>query len=127
MSGSGGGRGDGFPTPTPTPRKPSDTGSGVGGGGPDGVDPCDIVQQAPLNSPQPAVVKTLNVNDILDVVLNTAGPRPILEVQRAGQVAGSLTHRGHIAIINCIQASNNYQAVVTQIQGGAVELRIERV
>lgn len=127
MSGSGGGRNDGYTGATPTPANAPPKAGGGGGGGPDASDPCDIVQQAPLNSPQPSIVQGLNVGDVLDVVLNTSGVRPVLEVHHASQLAGSLTHRGHIAIINCIQASNVYQAIVTQKQGGAVELRVERV
>ncbi len=125
MSGSGGNRNDGYPSPPLNPIGPTAGGGGAGGGA-GGEDPCDILQTAPLNSPQAAVVGTLNVGDILDVVLNKGGVRAVLEVHLTGQVAGSLTHRGHVAIINCIEQGNQYQAVVTRKQGGAVELRIER-
>lgn len=124
MSGSGGGRSDYYPpTPPPTPR-PTDGQSGAGGGG-GNVDPCDIVETVPLNSPQPTVVTTLNIGDVLQVVLVTTGPRPILEVHRAGQRAGALTHRNHLRLINCMKNGRAYQAVVVRRSGGAVELRVE--
>lgn len=125
MSGSGGGRSDYYPpTPPPTPR-PTDGGGGGGGGGGGDTDPCDIVETVPLNSPQPAIVATLNVGDVLDVVLVTTGPRPVLEVQRVGQRAGALTHRNHLRLINCITDGRTYQAVVVRRSGGAVEVRVE--
>lgn len=122
MSGSGGGRSDYYsPTPTAAPN-PSDGGGGGDGGG---SDPCDIVETVPLNSPQPVIVTALNVGDVLDVVLVTSGPRPVLEVQRNGQRAGALTHRNHLNLINCIVSGRTYQAVVVRKAGGAVEVRVE--
>lgn len=127
MSGGGGGRDDGY-IPTPAPVRPSKAGSGDGGdaGGENGPDPCDIVEIVPLNSPQPAVIATLNVGDVLAVNLNRAGPNPVLEVLApGGQRAGALTHRNHVRIIGCIDAGRTYQAVVMSIRGGSVEVRVE--
>ena len=125
MSGSGGGRNDYYPPTSPTTPKPTDGSGGGGGGGGGGADPCDIVETVPLNSPQPAVVATLNIGDVLDVVLVTTGPRPVLEVQRTGQRAGALTHRNHLRLINCITNGRTYRAVVVRKSGGAVEVRVE--
>ncbi len=102
-------------------------GGGGGGAGETDDDPCDITETAPLNSPQPAVVTTLGVGSRLAVTLATGGARPTLQVHSAAGVAGSLTHRGALAIANCIQAGNNYEAEVLNISGGQVLLRIERV
>ena len=124
MSGSGGGRSDYYP-PAPPPTREPPGGGGAGGRG--GTDPCDIVETVPLNSPQPAVVTAMNVGDILDVVLVTSGPRPVLEVHRSGQRAGALTHRNHLRLINCITNGRSYQAVVMKKFGGAVEVRVEPV
>lgn len=121
MSGGGGSRDDFGGPVIPVPKKSS----GVGGSGPaTGGDPCAIVQQAPLNSPRPAVVSTINVGDILDVVLNAGGPRPVLEVHRQGAVAGSLTHTGHVAIIDCIRQGHRYVADVVSRSGGALDLLV---
>lgn len=126
MSGGGGGRDDGY-IPTPAPVKPSKAGSGAGGGGGEGgPDPCDIVEIVPLNSPQSAVIATLNVGDVLAVNLNRSGPNPVLEVLApGGQRAGALTHRNHVRIISCIDAGRSYQAVVMSIRGGSIEVRVE--
>lgn len=140
MSGGrgGGGRDDGYQAPRPSRSGPGKeagkTGppgggaaSGGTGGGGAGVDPCDIVQTAALNSPQPAVVRGLSVGDVLDVVLGGTTARPVLEVKMSGgAVAGSLTHRGHVEIINCITAGNQYEAVVVQKSGGIVTVRVQR-
>ncbi len=123
MSGGGGGRDDGY-TPTPAPVKPSKTGSGGGGAG--GPDPCEIVEIVPLNSPQAAVIATLSVGDMLAVNLNRSGSYPVLEVLASGgRRAGALTHRNHVRIIGCIDAGRTYQAVVMNIRGGSVEVRVE--
>jgi hypothetical protein len=102
MSGSG-------PTPTPTPT-PS----------------CSSIRTAPLNSPQPGVVSGLSINDRLYVYLDKATGRAILQVRdRTGAVAGSLTFLGHLGLIDCIEQGYSYEAVVLNISGGAIQLRIE--
>lgn len=126
MSGGGGGRDDGY-TPTPAAVKPSNPSSGRGGGGGGGdPDPCDIVEIVPLNSPQPSVIATLTLGDVLIVNLNRSGPSPVLEILASGgRRAGALTHRNHVRIIGCIDAGRAYQAVVVNIRGGSVEVRVE--
>lgn len=133
MSGGGdggGGRDDGYQAPRPTRPNTAGSGtasSGAGGSGSAGLDPCDIVQTAALNSPQPTVVARLNIGDALNVVLGGTSARPVLEVRDAsGAVAGSLTHRGHVAIIDCINQGNSYVAVVVQKSGGMVTVRVQR-
>jgi hypothetical protein len=99
------------PTPTPTPT-PS----------------CTSIRTAPLNSPQPAVVAGLKLNDRLYVHLDKSTARAILQVRDlTGAVAGSLTFLGHLALIDCIEQGYSYEAVVLSISGGAVQLRIEPV
>lgn len=120
MSGGGGGRDD--YTPPKIPNRPGAGGSGGAGG--TGVDPCAIFQQAPLNSPRPSVVATLNVGDSLDVVLNLGGPRPILEVHAPAGVAGALTHTGHMRIVECIQNGHQYIAEVVNRSGAAITLQV---
>lgn len=125
MSGGGPPRDDGY-KPKPTPVQPSKPGTGIGGGGGGGNDPCDIVEIAPLNSPQAPVVNTLSVGDILDIALNLSGPNPVVEVIASGnRRAGALTYRNHVRLINCINSGRSYQAVVMSIRGGSVEVRVE--
>lgn len=120
MSGSGGGRDD--YTPPSIPVRP--TGGSGGGGGSTGADRCAIFQQAPLNSPRPGVVATLSVGDVLTIVLNSSGVRPVLEVHAPSGIAGSLTHTGHVQIIECIQLGNSYVADVIGRSGAAVNLQV---
>ena len=120
MSGSGRDRDDSTPQRKPSSRQ------GTGVGGPVGGDPCALVHQAPLNSPRRAVVPTLNTGDILSVVLNSSGPRPILEVHAPAGIAGSLTHTGHVAIIDCIRAGHQYVAEVVGRSGPAIDLQVRR-
>lgn len=139
MSGGGGGRDDGYvggvrssgggkadgPS-TGGGGGPLGGGGGAGdGGGGDNADQCAIAQRAPLNSPVPAVVATLTVGRELDVVLTSPGGRAVLEVRQDGAVAGALTHRGHLTLIRCIENGWSYKAVVTNVSGGLVELRIQ--
>jgi len=103
----------------------SSGGSGAGGGS--GDDNCDINETAPVNSPQPAVVRTLSVGDVLAVQVAGAPPRRTLQVVAPAGVAGSLTHRGALALVNCIDAGHSYEAEVITLNGGQVTVRITRV
>lgn len=128
MSGSGGDRDDYRTSTAIGSTGAAKSGGGGAGGGAEGDDPCAIVQTAPINSPNPATVAGLSVGDRLDVVLTGTAPHHVLRVQTlAGATVGSLTHRGHLALINCILAGNSYQAEVIQKTGGAVVVRVERV
>lgn len=102
------------------------SGGGVGGGGGSPSDPCDITETAPVNSPQPNVVRTLSIGDRLMVQIAGA-PRRSLQLVAAAGVAGSLTHRGALALVNCIDAGNAYEAEVIALNGGQVTVRISRV
>jgi hypothetical protein len=86
------------------------------------------VQTAPLNSPQRTVINTLNIGDSLDVVLTGSPQRQIIEVRTSsGAVAGSLTHRGHLQIIDCINQGHSYEAMVVALSGAFVTVRVQRV
>lgn len=123
MTGSGSSRDD-YSSPTPTGASKPRVGGGGGGGG---DDPCAISQDAPINSPNPPVVVGLAIGDVLDVVLTGTAPRQVLELHTSARtIAGSLTHRGHLAIVRCIEDGNAYRAEVIQKSGGAVVVRIER-
>jgi len=122
MSGSsGGGHNDGASSGG------ASTGSALGGAGGGGADPCDIVETAPVNSPQPNIIKALSVGDRLLVELAGAAPKRTIQLRANAGIAGSLTHRGALAIASCIDAGNAYEAEVLQLNGGQVLVRIERV
>ncbi len=101
-------------------------GGGGGGGGGSANDACDINETAPVNSPQPNVIRTLSVGDHLDVSLTGSAPRRTLQLIAPAGVAGSLTHRGALAISRCIDAGHDYDAEVLSISGGQVIVRITR-
>lgn len=97
------------PTPPPTPS-------------------CRASRTAPLNSPQPGVAGKLRLNDVLFVHLDKSSGRAILQVRDVtGAVAGSLTFLGHLALIDCIEEGHSYEALVTSVSGGAIQLRIDPV
>lgn len=124
MSGSGGGRRDDDVGAIPIGS--SGTSGAGGGAGGAGTDPCAIVQDAPINSPKP-VVTTLAVGDVLGIHVTGTTPHRVLEVRTlGGQPVGSLTHRGHLQLIACIDQGNEYSAEVIQRSGGSVVVRIER-
>ncbi len=100
---------------------------GGGGGGGSSSDPCDIHETAPVNSPQSNVIRTLSVGDRLDIQVTGATSRRALQLVATAGVAGSLTHRGALAIVNCIDAGNVYDAEVLTINGGQVTVRISRI
>lgn len=56
-----------------------------------------------------------------------APPRRTLQLIATAGVAGSLTHRGALALVNCIDAGNAYEAEVIALNGGQVTVRISRV
>ena len=101
-------------------------GSGSGAGGGSDADDCLFVQTAPLSSPVPAVVSGLKVGDVLEVDLqNSPSGNRLLVSTAGGQAAGSLTHPGHLKIIQCIGTGHIYKATVVQKTGALIALRIE--
>lgn len=105
----------------------SSAGVGSGGGGASSGDRCDIREPAPLNSPKSAVVDRLKVGQVLRLEVDRSGASPVLKVvDAAGNEAGSLTHRNHARIIECIDELNTYTATVIEKAGGAVTVLIER-
>jgi hypothetical protein len=102
-----------------------------GGGPPTPPTPpysCERVQTVPLNSPQPAIVASLNVNERLFVILDSGSGRRILQVRTSnGDIAGSLTFLGHLSMMECIEQGYSYEAIVLAISGGNIQLRIEPV
>lgn len=127
MSGSGGSGGDGWrPTPKPAPKKNTKDGEGGSGdgGGATPPDQCNITEDTILNSPNKAVIQTLNVGDILSINLNSGPPR-VLEAMAGAEVAGSITSPSMSQIIECIDKDWQYDAVVLSVTGGRCQVRIQ--
>lgn len=100
---------------------------GGGGGGGIRASPtisCDtLIFRTPLNSPVPAVVRSLHVGDRLDVVaLSPSGPAVVRD--SGGNDAGSITSTQLLDLLACIAQGFRYSAVVFAISGGTVQVEI---
>ncbi len=122
MSGGSGGGGD---DPRPTSIKPKKKPGGDGGGAV-GPDPCDIDKKTILNSPNPAVLRTLRVGDFLDVVIATQ-PRKILQAKKGVDTAGSITFPQMGQVIRCLEDGETFKAEVVSVSGGQCHVRVFRV
>ena len=125
MSGNNNSRDD---TPTGGGGKGGGTGGSGAGGGGQPPDACSkIYHKVIINSPKAAVLSSVGVNDILQVLVDTSGTRPVLiAANQQGQEAGSLTFNGYLKVIECIQWHQvRYRAVVEKITGALYEVRVE--
>lgn len=105
--------------------------SGSSGGGRDrdgdGSSGCEIIERVPLNSPQPAVVATLQQHEQLDVVAVPAGNGRTLAARKQGApaaIAGTLTPSSMTRLLRCIDQGNRYVAVVLSVSNALVEVEI---
>lgn len=108
----------------------SGSGGGGGSGGVERTNCEDLFDQTPLNSANAAVLKGLNVGDILKVELKTnpGGARPSVVAVRPKpkpEIAGAITSAIAPRLIDCIGKGFKYVAVVKELKGGqcTVEVR----
>jgi hypothetical protein len=100
---------------------------GGGSGSSDSASDCDIVERVPLNSPKPSGLAQLKPGATLDVVLTPGPPQSLVaKIRNTGQVAGSLTPKSLVRLLQCIKAGNIYVADVIAVKGGFVEVEIRR-
>lgn len=106
------------------------SGGGYGGGeggysGPDsGLDCSALKFTTGLASPEPTVVATLAVDDVLNVQLQGEGSQRSVDViTGAGQRAGSITHRVP-ELLRCLQSGHTFAARVVSVDGGAVRVEV---
>lgn len=106
----------------------SGSGGGGGGGSRDYESPCDKLRfEAQLTSPQPAVVSTLKVGDILDVkVVNLKG-QIVVQVLKKTKPAGGLAGPDATRLRNCVEQGHEFKATVRKINGGQVRVLVEHV
>lgn len=103
-------------------------GSSIGMGGGGNESPCDALRfEAQLTSPQPGVVGTLKVNEVLDVAVNTQKELRIVQVLRGLQVAGGLTGPDATRLRTCIDEGHHFKATVIAVNGGQVRVKVEHV
>jgi len=94
----------------------SSGGAGSGGAGGKLGDLCNLSFTTPLNGPDPAVVATINVGDVLRVDVRPGAPYPsvVCVVPTTGQVAGSLATAMEVAdLVECHAKGHRYAARVT--------------
>lgn len=103
--------------------------SGGGGGGfsENHVDCADLRFSAQLSSPQPAVVGSLKVGDVLQVNIAQLGSAQALAVLSSGVPAGTLLGANATRLRECILKGHSYCAKVTSLNGAQVLLDIEHV
>jgi hypothetical protein len=103
-------------------------GSGSGGWAPTAPsNSCErIAFRATLNSPQPAVIATLKVGDVLDVVLQTVPTNAVI-AEFNGLLAGALTGTQVNALVNCLQNGYQYNATVVSISGGHCVIAVRHI
>lgn len=89
-----------------------------------GNENCDIVERTNLNSPNPAVVASLNVGDILFISLNLGPPKRVEAQDSSGQVAGTITSAALARLIRCLESGVAFEAEVLVISGGKVEVEL---
>jgi hypothetical protein len=119
MSGGGGG-GPWRPEVTP----PTTPGPSPGGGPtPTPADPCDIVELTTINSPNRTVITGLRAGDELEVVFDPGPPQRLI-ARTAQGIAGSITSRMMLQIIQCIGQGYQYVAEVLSVNGAICQVRI---
>lgn len=101
-----------------------------GNGDESAKDDCDLSFRARLFGVTD-VAEHLRDGDVLDVVLNTSGPTPAVNVMtRNGEpaAAGSLVGQTNLGtLIRCMQAGIAYEATVTEKSGSQITVVVTRV
>jgi hypothetical protein len=88
--------------------------------------PCaNLAFDTPLTSPDQAIVQTLSVRDLLSLELRqgASGRNMVAAVTQAGHLAGAITDRT-ADLIRCLQEGFEFQAEITGINGGWVDLAV---
>lgn len=91
-----------------------------GGGGRRGnnVSKCEtLFMEATLLSPAPLILATLKPKDIL-LMEYTPPKGPVRIITAQGDVAGTITGKDMIELINCLEGGFTYRVIVKSISGG---------
>jgi len=115
MSGGGGGGGSN------DDWRRAGGGGGAGSGGPD---KCAFTERTILNSPNSAVVSTLNGGEVLLVELESQPRKRVIVKTAAGVLAGAITSARLVDIIECLELGVAYEAEVLSISGGRIEIEV---
>lgn len=96
------------------------TSSGGSGGG----NECQLNFHTPLVSPQPEVIKDLQVNDFLRVVLSDDRPNVVECITDKDDIAGTIAPSCIDELIDCLEKGYHYKAKVLSIKHGQVSVHV---
>ena len=100
------------------------SGGNFGGGGrTTGFDCSKVSIKTNVSSPNPSVLATLKVGDILKIEIRVP-TGPLLAITQTNQVLGSVFTKDPAALIGCINDGNLYEAEILKISGGDVQIII---
>ena len=102
---------------------PSDSGNGFGGGGTPSLDCKNVSIKTTIVSPDPGILSTLSVGNILTLTLQTA-TGPLIAMTNNGNTLGAVFTTNPTLLINCINDGNFYEAEILKITGGNCEVLI---
>lgn len=106
----------------------NDRGGSGGGGGPDQTDCASLRFRTTLASPDPEVVADLDIDEVLAVGLETEGDVSIIAVRTAGgSLVGTIVSDRARRLRECLQRGQQYRAVVSEIEGAAVQVEVSAV
>ncbi|WP_374588719.1 hypothetical protein [Ideonella dechloratans] len=86
-----------------------------------------LIVDTQLSSPKPEVIAGIKVDEILDVAVQDMGGTAAVVVLRQGRIAGGLASPQVNRLRECLAEGHQYQAKVTDVQGGQVRVRIYAV
>ena len=89
-------------------------------------DGCDLSELTILSSPNQAVIETLTVDNVLTIELIEQIPQRLVAKTGDNMIAGTITSKKMPTIAACIREGFQYVAVVLSIDGGRVEVRVQR-
>ena len=102
---------------------PSSGGNLGGGGGIPTADCKDISIKTNVTSPDPSVLKTVKVGDLLDIELQTS-TGPIIALTSKKKILGSIFTTNPKLLIDCISKGFNYRGRILLIDGADCQILI---
>lgn len=97
-------------------------------GAPSDSSSCERLRfEAQLTSPQPLVVATLVVGEVLAVTAVKMGIQVVVQVLKNGQPAGGLAGPDATRLRSCIEDGHVFKATVLSVIGGQVRVLVEHV
>ena len=104
----------------------NESGGGSGSGGDAPLSCYKIIESLFISSPEPDVVESLEIGDVLDVVLEDEGSTPLLLlITQAGETAGSVVPNNMPRLVQCLTVEQvPFMAVVTSIDDGLIRVSV---